>query len=246
LSIRNYSFEDFVQEANRATSPAALFETLLRAVSKHGLDRAVFSLLTTHSEIEQQAAFGLVHNYPADWFKHYNENDYHYIDPVTLYGATAIDAFHWSDLPQKFILSKSQKLVLDLGAEAGLHNGVATPLRGASNELAGVALATTEQKDAFDGNIDLIAAYCNHFYLAYRRLLKVDGDESTPRPYLTKRERDVLQWMALGKTNSEIGDILLITEHTVDSHIRKIFLKLETNNRLLASIKALNLGIIHL
>jgi DNA-binding CsgD family transcriptional regulator len=34
--------------------------------------------------------------------------------------------------------------------------------------------------------------------------------------------------------------------HTVDSHMRKIFHKLETNNRTMAVVKALTLGLIHL
>jgi DNA-binding CsgD family transcriptional regulator len=33
--------------------------------------------------------------------------------------------------------------------------------------------------------------------------------------------------------------------HTVDSHMRKIFQKLETNNRTMAVVKALTLGLIH-
>lgn len=245
MNLANYHFEDFVREANSATSAAELFSALLKTVKKHGLDRAIFSLSTDHDDLDQKADFGIVHNYPQDWLKHYNENEYKYIDPVMVYGATTIDTFKWDDIPKRFLLSKKQKLILDLGGESGLHNGVCTPLRGVNNQLAGIALATTESRDAYDGNIDLINAYCNHFYLAYRRLHKKTKNDDQKNVCLTEREREVLKWMAIGKTNYEIGEILKISENTVDTHIRKIFDKLDAHNRILASVKAINMGLIH-
>ncbi|WP_180127400.1 XrtB/PEP-CTERM-associated transcriptional regulator EpsA [Rhodoferax sp. BLA1] len=48
---------------------------------------------------------------------------------------------------------------------------------------------------------------------------------------LSDREEEVLQWVALGKTNSEIGRILTISEFTIKSHLRNIFKKLNVSNR---------------
>ena len=161
-----------------------------------------------------------------------------------LYGATQIDTFAWNDIPKRVLLSKKQQVCLDMGAEAGLRNGVCTPLRGPNNQLAGIALATTEKKDAFDGNVDLINAYCSHFYVAYRRLLQ--GKQKDQNIVLTEKEREVLKWAALGKTDAEIAQILSISKNTVDTHMRKVFKKLESNNRVLAAVKAITLGLIHL
>ncbi|WP_447973005.1 LuxR family transcriptional regulator [Nitrospira sp. Kam-Ns4a] len=41
-------------------------------------------------------------------------------------------------------------------------------------------------------------------------------------PVLTKREREVLEWMKEGKTNWEIGRILGISERTVRFHVGNI------------------------
>jgi len=50
---------------------------------------------------------------------------------------------------------------------------------------------------------------------------------------LTKREKQVLDWVVQGKTNSETGNILGISGRTVAKHIEHIFEKLGIENRVL-------------
>jgi DNA-binding CsgD family transcriptional regulator len=61
---------------------------------------------------------------------------------------------------------------------------------------------------------------------------------------LTARERDVLCWIARGKTAAEIGMILGISPRTVESYIRDAVEKLDTVNRVQAVVKALQLRLI--
>lgn len=67
-------------------------------------------------------------------------------------------------------------------------------------------------------------------------------DDQRPAMRLTPREREVLRWIAVGKTVDEIGDILCVSSHTVTEHLRKTCTKLEATNTVHALVKALQSG----
>ena len=52
-----------------------------------------------------------------------------------------------------------------------------------------------------------------------------------PHGSLSERERQIMGWVAMGKTNPEIGCILRISEFTVKNHMKSIFSKLDVTNR---------------
>jgi DNA-binding response OmpR family regulator/DNA-binding CsgD family transcriptional regulator len=55
---------------------------------------------------------------------------------------------------------------------------------------------------------------------------------------LTTREADVLIWIAAGKSNRDIGEILDISARTVNKHLEQIFIKLGVENRASAAAMA--------
>ena len=61
---------------------------------------------------------------------------------------------------------------------------------------------------------------------------------------LTDREREVLSLIGNGATNREIAEILIISEHTVKSHLRSILNKLHLRNRQQAAVYAEREGLI--
>jgi transcriptional regulator EpsA len=54
------------------------------------------------------------------------------------------------------------------------------------------------------------------------------GERGTP---LSDRELEVMQWVRMGKTNSEIAMILNLSTFTVKNHMRRIYKKLDVLNR---------------
>jgi DNA-binding NarL/FixJ family response regulator len=70
--------------------------------------------------------------------------------------------------------------------------------------------------------------------------------EHTPRIALSARELEVLQHMAKGLRNKEIGATLNIAEDTVKIHVKNIFIKLGVADRTEAVVVASKRGILHL
>jgi len=56
-----------------------------------------------------------------------------------------------------------------------------------------------------------------------------------PNQSLTSREREVLGWLACGKSNAEIAMILGISAATVSKHLEHIYPKLGVENRTAAA-----------
>ena len=63
---------------------------------------------------------------------------------------------------------------------------------------------------------------------------------------LSAREREVLQLMAGGNSNKQIGSALGITEATVKSHVSTILQRLDVDDRTQAVVTALQRGLVHL
>ncbi len=70
---------------------------------------------------------------------------------------------------------------------------------------------------------------------------ELGGDEP---PSLTEREREVLALLVKGFTVHEIGNLLGISAHTVTTHVKHIYKKLEVRSRAEAVYEALQLGIL--
>jgi DNA-binding CsgD family transcriptional regulator len=66
-------------------------------------------------------------------------------------------------------------------------------------------------------------------------LLIEDEAAPTPSELLSRREREVMDWLSEGKSNEEIGIILGISPHTVKNHLDRIFRKLCVDHRHAAS-----------
>ena len=56
-------------------------------------------------------------------------------------------------------------------------------------------------------------------------------EEGTKEWGITAREVEVLELVILGKTNKEIANALIISEHTVKNHLSRIFHKMNVTDR---------------
>ncbi len=79
-------------------------------------------------------------------------------------------------------------------------------------------------------------------HLAFSRLAR---DKAAAKSLgLTERELEVMKWTADGKSAQDVADILLVSKHTVDFHIKNSVVKLEAPNKTAAVVRAALLGLL--
>ena len=54
---------------------------------------------------------------------------------------------------------------------------------------------------------------------------------------LTPREAEVMGWVAVGKTNAEVAEVLRLSSRTVQKHLEHVFEKLGVETRTAASVR---------
>jgi two-component system, NarL family, response regulator len=64
------------------------------------------------------------------------------------------------------------------------------------------------------------------------------------QPSLSPRELEILEMVAKGLTNKEIGRAIQVSHYTVRNHVRRIIAKLEVGDRTEATTVAIQQGIL--
>lgn len=109
------------------------------------------------------------------------------------------------------------------------------------NEQSFILLA--EKADPWNSRDEFLANILSlPMHKAIFNALRISGVLDNQR--LTGREKQVLYWCQLGKTNCEIGKLLHISSNTVNSHVANILKKLNVRNKTQAVALAVDNGIL--
>jgi DNA-binding CsgD family transcriptional regulator len=157
------------------------------------------------------------------------------------------------------LLGAMLPLTLDAACFAR-HGGAAAPHEpgfgfgvAACVHLAGRrhVLLRLDRADALDANDEgLLHAQADAQMLVHHlidtalRLLGPPALGLAAYPRLTAREREVLGWTAQGKSQGLVAQILGVSPHTVDFHLRSLLRKLAVGNKQQAVLRALQLGLL--
>ena len=182
--------------------------------------------------------------FPAQMHEAYLEERLFEHDPVTSRAATALQPQFWFDVEQTSPGTRFSQRLFTLLRESGFTDGFTIPVFGPYGLAAFVACGR------FSGAFDLTDIQLRVLQLAsqelFSRTLILQKRDAPAPPHLSEREVEVLQWLARGKSNAVIAAILGVSPHTVDTILRRAFVKLEAPNRISAVLKALRSGLITL
>ncbi len=92
---------------------------------------------------------------------------------------------------------------------------------------------------------NVLMVYVKRLLTAFDTALPSHGasERSLSEP-LSEREREVLRHVAVGLTNREIAEALVISPETVKKHTASIYMKLAVSNRTEAAARARELGLL--
>ncbi len=182
----------------------------------------------------------LANGWPQSWTEHYAKADYYRHDPVAALCRRTVHPFEWSEVPVDPERSPRAAEVMNVARDFGLKHGLLVPIVRSSGFQACVSMAgeSPDRGPQAKRVLHLMSMY------AHARCAAIHGgdERGQRRRVLTDRQRDVLAWSAEGKTSWEIGEILGMSERTVNWHGEGAKRKLDAVSRTHAVIKALRLG----
>lgn len=125
---------------------------------------------------------------------------------------------------------------MDEARDFGMDEGLCVPvhLEGGMQGVVSLVGRTDWLDEKQRLELHMLALY------AHGRLRFLNTMDRTPvRRLITPREAEVLKWVAVGKTASEIADITGLSFRTVNQHCENAQRRLGTNNRLHTVVEAI-------
>jgi DNA-binding CsgD family transcriptional regulator len=171
------------------------------------------------------------YGYPDDFVNEYALRGYSASDPVAkdMYGIYGVsfwgDAINKHGIPQELLhLCHDFNLTHSLDGQ-----GYSCGMRNAKNNEKGVILFSgLPRKERHETILTLITP---HLHEAISRILGKAPPSLPLPPTLSIREKEILEWLANGKSTWDVSTILQISERTVKFHIDNIMKKLDAVNR---------------
>lgn len=232
---------EFMQSVDRARTDEELCGSLLQISRRFGFAHVLAGTIPrAGASRTQQLSHVVLADWPDEWARRYFTHGYLFVDPTIRRVSENRGPFFWSELEGDYADDKAARRVMNEAGDFRLRCGLTVPVTTLEGEIAGFSLAGEHADDspATRGLLTLLATYAlaRSFQLRRGAALEPSG------PPLTQREREALQWAAEGRTDVEIGELMRITEHGVDRHMRSAKKKLATRTRTHAVAEAIRLG----
>jgi DNA-binding CsgD family transcriptional regulator len=230
--------ETFIERTQHVKSTSQLKKLFLAAMTEEGYENVVFARANNRRLISIPWS-----EFPAGYLDTYRAEQWDRIDPVVHCVHSARGPFGWSDAHGRGGFSNEQKTFFERCRELGVHSGVTIPIHGTGQEVDLVSLSLRVRDSVPSHRMTHVYMLSIQYWLKYCELADQRSYEACP---LTAQELECLRWCKEGKTNWEIGEILNISEKTVEFHLSNGMRKLGAGNRITAVIIGIKRGLIPL
>jgi LuxR family transcriptional regulator/LuxR family quorum-sensing system transcriptional regulator CciR len=150
--------------------------------------------------------------------------------------------FFWSEIGELRKLNEGERAFLAECAARGGGEGLAIPVFGPHGRNGYISIALEPDRSHFSDAV--LKEFQAVAQMAHQRFCELLDPELIEPVSLSPRETEILEWVARGKSNTVIGEILAISPNTVDTHIRRIYHKLDVSDRTVAALRGIGCGMI--
>lgn len=232
----------FIRDLDRARNLEDVSAQVMRHVAPFGVEHMVASTIPgPQSSRKEQLGHLLLNRWPEEWAKRYASRGYVAYDATILRLKSSPEPFRWNELAPYVRDDLSARRVMDEATEFNLNDGFTLSLQTLDRQTVLFSLGGRHLEIDPDtqGALTLIGNYAIGRAVALKQE-KVPGGPIV----LSAREREALQWAAEGKNDWEIGEVMSISEHGADKHMRSVRAKLGAINRTQAVAEAIRRGLI--
>jgi DNA-binding CsgD family transcriptional regulator len=224
----------FAERCNQHTILSELMADFSKVLEYFGFNRFMITRLSAINEDAEPLI--IAHTWSEEWGNRYRSQKYLWKDPVTHFSYAHHKPFTWGEARAG---SRRTRAALQIDSEAkslGMVDGIGFPMSDAAAAQAVVSLSADHPVDLKAGHRILLQMIC---ICCETRAIEIIGAHATPIPSLTEREKEVLRWIAGGKTVADTSDILSTSERTIEAHLAHARAKLGAGNTTQAVAKAL-------
>ncbi len=179
-------------------------------------------------------------NLPSRWTARYHDMDYARVDPVIAHCRESLAPLRWTDE----LFADTPGLRQDASAH-GVSHGLSLAVHDAHGQMSMLSLVRRTlpvSDDEFYAKAGASLWLCNVLHERLKNhVIQALAMTSTE---LSVRERQILHWLAEGKTAGETAMILNLSERTVNFHITSAVRKTGQKNKTLAVVHAAKAGIL--
>ena len=233
----------FVHDLDRARNVDDIASQIIRHLSHIGVEHVIAGTYPVHEpNRRRQLGHAVFGNYPMEWVERYLSRGYVLKDMVIRRAMTNADPFFFDELAPLTQDDPMTRQIAEEAREFNLGQGFAGAVPTFDQQMVGFTFAGRhfEINPESMGALTLTASY------AIGRAISLRQDSSCEKKNicLSAREREALQWAAEGKNDWEIGEVMSISEHGADKHMRAVRVKLGAINRTQAVAEAIRRGLI--
>ena len=233
------AIEDLIQKLGTCDTTDAVWSSCVDFFHTHDFDKVSYHVMPLAWETTDNALSIRTEGFPQAWVERYFERKYWQIDPIPATALARSLPFCWSELSDLRELTEAEEAYMQDLQEHVNSDGVAVQVFGPNGRNGYFGLGVHSDCDAKTRrDLRVVQWACQ---LTHHRYCELDTVRAM---LLSRREQEVLSWVARGKSNSSIADILSISSYTVDAYMRRIYQKLGVNDRVSAAIQGLGAGLI--